>query len=786
MKITFFLVIVLLGTFLLNAQNITISGTITDAYSGEKIINVLVLEKNSQRQTSTNNFGFYSLSVPVQDSCVIFVSNFGYENFEENLIIKNNLQKDISLVPTTNEIEEITISANKINDPSTGILTLSPKQISLIPALGGERDIFKSFQLMPGVMQGTEGKSGLYVRGGSPDQNLIILDDVPLYSIEHFNGFFSVFNDDAIKTAKLIKGNFPARYGGRLSSVIDVRMKDGNMKKTTGTISTGFLTTKICLEGPLIKDKISFMFSIRRSMIDLFLTPYYAIDRGDYFNYVFYDINSKLNYKVSDKDNIYLSFYTGDDRFTNSYSDKGLYSKTKDAFSMRGGNSLLAFRWNHIFNNKLFGNLTLNYTKFRYFNSSLTEDIENGKTTYKIFNSIESSISDYAAKYDFEYSIAMFYKINFGVLYTRHIFNPSAIKYSDFMIDREYNVDTFLLSQNFNSNEFNTYIENIIKISDFFSANIGFRESIYFIDSKEYISHEPRIILNFSPFKKISFKGSYAKTSQNIHLMVLNNVNFFSSIWVPATEKCPPEYSNIYSLAFVTSLFKNFDIEIEFYQKEMSNLIEFAKGSFYSNASDWENKSEKNGVGHSYGLEFFINKKIGRLTGWIGYSYSKTTRQFENINSGKVYPYDFDRPHDFKIFVNYKIKENLDFSVAWYFQSGRPINMPIGYYYSYSFYNFDFENNIPIPYNNYTELFTDKNSFRMKPYHRLDIALNWTKEKKRGFRTLSFGIYNVYNRLNAHYYYFDTITNNGIKERVLYQYALLPIIPSISYTFKFK
>lgn len=766
-------------------QNATISGIITDSITGEKLISTLILEKNSQRNTTSNNFGYFSFSVPKNDNLNLIISNFGYETFYVNVYLANDTVLNVLLQPKLNEIEEIVVISAILSNSELGSVSLTPKQLNTMPALGGEKDLFKSFQLLPGVMQGTDGKSNIFVRGGSSDQNLIILDDVPMYSIEHFTGFFSVFNNDAINSVKLLKGGFPARYGGRLSSVMDIRMKDGNMNKFGGNISVGLLTAKFFIETPIIKDKMSVMVSARRSFIDLFLTPYEAISSGAYLNYNFYDFNSKINYKINSQNRIYLSFYSGDDKTRFLYSTLGKNSSSSSS-KMTGGNLLSAFRWYHIYSNKLFGNFTTSVTNFKYGVEFNNVDKENKEIVYDVQNSLNSSILDFSAKYEFEYSLSNFFKINLGAEYINHLFKPAEISYSEMNTYKAIDFDTNIVSQRFNSNEISAYIENQIKVSRFFKTNIGFRENIYIIQNKRFISHEPRIILNILPINNLSFKASYAKVSQNIHSMQVDDNEFFTTLWVPATEICPPEQATHYSVGVEIFLFKKFNLSTEFYYKTMRNLVSFDRGSFWQNASSWETNVNKDGLGKSYGVETLFTKNAGNLTGWVSYAYSKTTRQFQNINFGKVYPDEFDRPHSFKVFGNYKLNENLNFSISWILQSGRPVNLSLGYYYSVNSNSFDFENMTPQYELQETELFASKNSIRMKPYHRMDIALNWTKQKKRGVRTWSFSIYNLYNQKNALYYYYTySYDENGHKIRSLYQYTLLPFIPSVSYSFKF-
>ena len=764
----------------LQAQKHTISGFVSDSITGEKLIYATIYEKYSQNFTTTNNFGFYSFSVAQQDSIEIIVSFIGYDSYSIKQKIYENSEINVKLPPFSNQIKKIIVRASTNTNLSS--IRLTAGQLSKIPTLGSEQDLLKAFQLMPGVMQGIEGKSNMYVRGGSSDQNLILLDDIPLYSIEHLGGFFSVFNNDAINSVRLYKGDFPANYGGRLSSIMDIRMKDGNMKKFGGTFSVGVLSTKMFFEGPIIIDKASFILSFRRSFLDVFLTPYFLIFEGDYFNYHFYDFNSKINYKISDNNIVNLSIYSGTDKSKNGYLSGTLKNFDSNFDKMKGGNILTSLKWRHVYNQKLFSNITASYTRFNYSFNNFAKEYYNSTLIRKNITDLSSRISDFSLKTNFEFSVFNSWKINFGANYTKHIFKPTNVYY---YLEEEsiINYDTTFYTQQLNADEISFYAENKIKILNFLNINIGFRENIYKIDSSTFFSHEPRVNLVFFPFKKLSFKTSYTKSSQNIHMLIIDDNAFFKNLWIPTTSYLPPEKAEQYSFSATAKFNNNYKIETEIYYKKMTNLVVFTTKSLWNNITDIENNTQKKGIGISYGLEFLFSKKTGLLTGWISYGYSRSFRQFQNINGGNTYPYEFDRPHDFKIFTNYKINDNLNISAVWLFQSGRPINFPVGYYNSVTTNEFDFDNGVPLFNNSNIELYTEKNSIRMKPYHRLDITINWSKQKKKSTRIWSFGIYNVYSRLNPMYYYFRY--DNDTNTRKLYQYSLFPIIPSLSYSLKF-
>ena len=528
---------------------------------------------------------------------------------------------------------------------------------------------------MPGVQSGSEGRNSLYVRGGSPDQNLILLDDVPLYYVSHLGGFVSVFNTDALKNVKLYKGGFPARYGGRLSSVIDVRMKEGNLKelKIKGTL--GLISTKLAVEGPIIKNKTSFMISGRRFMLDLISKPLSkAVLEGVSAGYTFYDINAKINHKFSGKSRLYLSFYNGNDKISTKYSEKtgnNTY-KSRNAW----GNTLVSLRWNYLPAKKLFVNSTLSYTKYRYLlDTQFTgESLSYNQNTF-------SGIEDVLFKSDFAYTIKQS-TLRFGIHSIYHIFSP---KISSFVKKSEDDSQNLSFSDDIiNAFENDAYIEYDVNLFKFLSMNSGIRYSSYFVEETNYPNISPRILLNFQLSEKQSIKTSYVNMQQNIHLLTNSGTGVPSDIWMPATKNIQPEKSWQATLG-TSRLLKNRACEFsaELYYKEMTNLITYKEGaSFLKESESWEDKVEIGGKGKSYGVEFLIQKKQGKMTGWLSYTFAKTDRQFDNINNSENYPFKYDRRHDFSFVYNYRIKKNVHFSATWVYGSGLPITLAYGYFYA--------------------------------------------------------------------------------------------------------
>jgi len=757
----------------LYSQNkITVSGFIYDKNSGEVLIGATLLEKKTKTATVSNEFGFYSLTVHSNDSMELVISYLGYKPL--NILIPGNQNTHINFKLTASAIalENVTIVASKedniVNRNETGVVHIPLNDIKTLPNLFGEVDIVKAYQLTPGVQSGGEAKSELYVRGGSPDQNLILLDDVPLYYVAHFAGFFSIFNADAINDVKLIKGGFPARYGSRLSSVLDIRMKEGNMQKFTGQGTVGLLSSKLSIEAPIIKDKMSFIISARKNVLPIFK----IMDTGLSYNY--YDINAKLNYRLSNKDKLFLSYYMGDDNV--SMSEKTEISNNNT--TVKWGNTLFAFRWNHIFNNRLFSNLTLSNTYYRYKNI-FEYDVKTDSLSKSLSNSLLTGINDVSFKVDFTYLINTRLNFRFGTNSIYHTFIPNDEEFS------QKGTDIVPINESYfshiNAIENAIYLENEVKLK-FLRTNIGLRYSSYHIGSVNYYSFEPRILLNYIIREDFSLKYSFSKMNQYVHLLAYSGVGIPSDYWMPTNENVEPENS----LQNTVGLFKTFrnnkyELSLEVYHKTLNNLITFLPGeSLVGNFGSWENVIDKNGIGLNYGIELFLQKKVGKTTGWIGVTTAKAERAFDRIHNGKPYLFKYDRLLDLSIVANHKLKENIILSGTWTYGTGYPITLATEHYEI-----------------NGEEIFvySDKNAFRMRDYHRLDVSANFNKKTKWGERTWSISIFNLYNRQNPYYYYYDrkligaTGSNNVFKavydDLKLYQRSLFSIFPSVSYSFKF-
>lgn len=788
--------IILLSLFVLFAngysQKVSISGYVTDEASGEKIIGATVITSDNLNYAVSNSYGYYILILNSSgDSVRLQASYVGYSPAFLTIIPDQDLKINFNL-NSGNILNEVVVSAerNTVYEKRKGmsIISVPVAKVTVMPSIGGESDLLKSLQLMPGIQSGNEASSSLYVRGGSPDQNLMVIDDVPVYYVNHLGGFVSTFNSDAINSMRLVKGGFPAQYGSRLSSVLDVRMKEGNMKEFHGSGMIGMIASKIMVEGPVKKDTTSYMLSVRRFMYDLItrpLTRATSID-GTSVGYNFYDVNAKINHIISPKDRLYLSFYSGGDNILTRQKKQTDLNK----MTLEWGNILGSFRWNHLYSDRLFSNVTLYSTRYRLandFSYTYTRDNLKEKTSASYW----SGIVDLSAKADFDYSVNQNYKVRFGGTSVFHHFNPNTTSYHS--VENSAAVDTSFGSKKLKGLENGLYLENEISIGTRFFTNIGLRFANYQTPGRNYISYEPRFLSTFMFSGNILLKASYSSMNQYIHLLTGSGPNMQNDVWVPVTEAVKPSLSKQFAFGLEKS-FRNseFEVSIEGYHKTMNNLITYKDGvAVLSSASDWQTQVETNGKGKSYGLEFLFQKTKGPVTGWLAYTYSKTTRQFENKNSGRPYPFKYDRTHDISIVYLHKIKSNIQLSATWVYGTGNPFTLASGKYLTIT--GPGDELNQTSSYYRYGQVYKDLNSYRMRAYHKLDVGVNFYKTVKLGERTWSINIYNLYNRQNPYYYFLETDIQYdqsgreipGSEKTVLKQQSYFPIIPSFSYSLRF-
>ena len=764
------------------APRLTISGYVRDGATGESLPGVAVVNPGTGQGTTTNTYGFYSLTLaPAPDTVRLLVSSLGYEKQRLLQKAERSFTHDFRLKAASAElagVEVVGAREEKIAESTRmGTINIPIAQIKLLPALFGETDVLKALQLLPGVQSGGEGSSGLYVRGGSPDQNLILLDGTPVYNASHLFGFFSVFNADAIKNVELIKGGFPARYGGRLSSVVDISLKDGNMQKFHGEAGIGIIASRVTVEGPIKKDTASFIFSARRTYIDLLARPIIKTQTdGVIAGYYFYDLNGKLNWKLGARDRLYLSGYTGYDEFyadDKTQRDQDTYT---DHNALGWGNRTAALRWNHILNDRLFVNTHLTYTRYQFdvgisqehtFPSRQPQPPTKTETTLNTLNYL-SNIQDLSVKTDLDYLPNPNHYVRFGGQYIRHQFRPGALQTTG-NSDPSQNRDQ---GRRIYADEASLYAEDDYKVTDRLKVNAGLRLNSFRVDTKLYPSLEPRLAARFLLTEDWSLKAAYARTTQYVHLLTNSGVGLPTDLWVPATARVKPQLAQQLSLGAARNLrFKNedFELSVETYYKPMQNLIEFKEGADFVGTSDDNYESKvASGQGWAYGAELFLQKKSGKTTGWLGYTLAWSNRRFVELNQGQIFPYKYDRRNDVKLVVIHEFSPTITLSGTFVYGTGNAITLSQGRYQLG-------------PYGTYDD-YGARNSYRMPAYHRLDLDLSHTKKKRWGEVVNSLSVYNAYNRKNAYFIYVGREDDN---RRVYKQVSLFPILPSFSKTFRF-
>ncbi len=790
MKLHYLLLIVLLFPLSAAAQEktttakFTISGFIKDSLNGETLIGATVAVSGKTKGINSNQYGFFSLTLEAGEY-LIACSYIGYQPKLFVLKLDGNKQINIELLPRINLSQEVIVSTKKrdanVKNAQMGKFVLPIEQIKNVPAFLGEVDLLKTIQLLPGIRNAGEGSAGLYVRGGGPDQNLILLDDAPVYNTGHLFGFFSIFNADAIKNVTLIKGGMPAQYGGRLSSVIDIAMKEGNNQKFQVEGGIGLIASRLSIQGPIKKDKASFIVSVRRTYIDALTKPF--IKQGSQFygsGYYFYDLNAKVNYRLSEKDRVYLSGYFGRDVFNFVNGKQSLN------VNIPWGNATGTLRWNHVFNKRLFGNTTAVYNDYNFTFKAAQNNFE---------VKLASGIRDLSLKQDFDLYPFTGHKIKFGGLYTYHQFTPSVVTGKQDSV-----VFTPNNAQIKYANEAALYIQDDWEVNDKFKINAGLRYSgfqqigaykIYKTDAngnrldstvfkkgqsvKNYGGFEPRVTMRYALDDETSIKASYTRNLQYIHLVSNSGTTLPTDIWVPSTYRVKPQISNLYA----AGLFKNFkdntyETSVELYYKKMQNQIEYQEGYTPNTLEDTETFFTF-GKGWSYGAEFFINKTKGKLTGWVGYTLSWTWRQFAALNFGDKYPAKYDRRNDLSVVGTYELNSKWKFSAAFVYGSGNAATLPQRFY---------LVNGV------LTQEYSRINQYRLPAYHRLDLSAILTPKKNANRKWKGewvFSIYNTYSRQNPYFIYFDQDGSalNGTLKVQAKQVSIFPIIPAVTWNFKF-
>jgi len=762
-------------------EKFTLNGYVRDSLSGETLIGATVAIKELQKGVATNQYGFYSISLK-KGNYTLICSFVGYESREVPVQLDTNLQMNISLLGRNAMTEVVVVARKRDNNVKTaqmGKIDLSVAQAKALPSFLGEVDVLKTLQLLPGVRNAGEGNAGFYVRGGGPDQNLILLDDAVVYNTGHLFGFFSIFNSDAIKNVSLIKGGMPAQYGSRLSSVVDISMKDGNVNKTEIDAGIGVIASRFSIQGPLKKQKASYMLSARRTYIDALVKPFIPKSNNFYGSgYYFYDLNAKVNYKISEKDRLYLSGYFGRDKFD--------FVNKENSFDTHipWGNSTATLRWNHVFNKKLFANTTLVYNDYKFEFRAKQND----------FNiKLSSGIRDLNAKIDFDFYPAPEHKLKFGGQYTYHTFFPSTFS---------GNQDTTVFEPNNAlkkfANELAFYIQDDWEISKDVKLNYGVRYSLFQqvgrytsytrdangnkLDStvygagalvKQYGGLEPRATLRVTLDETSSIKAAVTRNLQYIHLVSNSASTLPTDLWVPSTLRVLPQMGWQYAVGYFRNFSNNmFETSLEVYYKTMHNQIEYKEG--YTPSIRDAEEDFVFGKGWSYGAELFVNKVKGRWTGWIGYTLSWTWRRFPDLNDNIKYPSKFDRRHDLSVVSTYELNKKWKLSGVFVYGTGNATSIPERFY---------FVNGV------LTQEYSRINAYRMKAYHRMDLAATYTPQpkKKRKYTTSwVFSLYNAYSRMNPYFIYFDQEGSAaaGTLKVNAKQVSLFPVIPSVTMNVK--
>ncbi|MEM7035936.1 MAG: TonB-dependent receptor plug domain-containing protein [Bacteroidota bacterium] len=784
------------------AQKHTVSGYVTDAETGEKLIGARVFDPALKAGALTNAYGFYSITVAA-DTLRLSCSYLGYTNTATAFLLNRDTTVNMKLQPEGISVEAVEITAEEDISESSQMSSINVpiETIKKIPSLMGEVDVIKALQLLPGVQSGSEGGTGLYVRGGGPDQNLILLDGVPVYNVSHLFGFFSLFPANAINNVNLIKGGFPARYGGRLSSVIDMSLKEGNSKEFHGEGGIGLLSANLTLEGPIVKDKTSFMISGRRTYFDILAAPFVAAssETDTRAGYYFYDLVGKVNHKFSDRDRLYLSFYGGRDKMylRDAYQETvgNTTYNSETSFGLGWGNLIGAVRWNHVFSPRLFGNLTATFSDYDFSIDAefLDETTVAGNTNTERFGlGYISGIRDWSAKLDFDFYANPRHLIRFGAYGTHHTFTPGvsnvAIQVGNFEVDTSFGATVT------NAIEMGLYVEDDWKISERHKMNVGLHASGFAVNGSFYRALQPRFSHRFLLDENWALKGSFASMYQYVHLLTNSTVGLPTDLWVPTTDRIRPQLALQGALG-VTRSFHDAGLEfsVEGYYKYMTGLIEYKEGAaFLAENADWEDKVEQ-GDGWSYGAEFLLQRKRGKLNGWVGYTLSWTNREFENLNGGRPFPYKFDRRHDISLVLTYNLNEKWDFGLTWVYGTGNATTLPIATFTGAGPSPLD-----QLGFNQPLDYIESRNGFRLRAYHRLDLGINRhihhkrktkdadgniTEGDTRWSETWSIGVYNAYSRRNPFFLYFDY--NPATDTRDLKQVSLFPIIPSVAWKFKF-
>lgn len=764
------LVATLISANQLHGQNV--SGTVYDAHNGEAVIGATLYDAATGKGYVTNSYGYFSIPTK-NDSIKLAINHIGYES--AIIALKNN-QSNVSILlnPMSTEIDEVVVTrSGNTRARAHGQISLSSLDLKKAPVLMAEKDVLKTIQLLPGVQQNSEGTSNFSVRGGGHDQNLMLIDGIPVYNINHLWGFVSVFNTEAVNNVSFYKGGIPASYGGRLSSVVDVMLREGNYERMAGSVSVGLLSSRFTFEGPIQKGKSSFLLAGRRTVYDLIVTPILYAVHNSLPGYYFQDYTLKLNYKLSPHNTVYLSAYTGNDKayLINLDKDEAEGLRFKDKFSLGWTNITTVARWNNTSVKNVFSNVTVAYTYFNYFNSfsSSIKDLHTKKKQVD-YQGYYSGISDLIAKWNVSYYGFKNQQVNTGIDHTFHSFNPgiSGNSYeTDEDDEAEYNI---VRGESTGGREMNAFIEDKFQLGRF-SGNLGLRYSIFWVSGKSYTGLQPRVSLELKASESVSLFAGYNRMFQHIHLVSNSNLGMPTDLWLPISDKIPPQQSDQVSAGAKFKAKNGIQLTLEAYIKEMQNLTDYRDGVVLQNqTTSWEQVLLL-GKGKSYGIEMLVEFSRSKLSGWLSYSLSKSSRTFSEIKNGQEFPFQYDRRHVANLFVSYSFTPSKTFSASWVATSGHWMTM--------SQRNYVVNGQVILDLSN-------RNNFQLSPFHHLDVTYTSSKVKKRGVRSWSFGVYNVYAHHNTFVIARRERNTNEYKPNNLYSICLFPFIPFVAWEYVFK
>jgi len=786
-KLVLTILSVLIGTAVFS-QKYTISGSLRDASNGEDLIGARILVKEKPGIGAlTNVYGFYSLTLE-KGSYTLIYQSIGFEPQEIQIELNDNVVKDLELKPKSKVLNTVEVTGEKLDEnissAEMGVDKIKVKDVDAVPVLFGEKDIMKTMQLLPGVKSAGEGNAGFYVRGGGADQNLILLDGAPVYNASHLLGFFSVFNSDALKDVKLYKGAAPAQFGGRLSSVMDIKMKEGNAKKLSVSGGLGLISSRLTIEAPIVKNKGSFIVSGRRTYVDVFLPLMKNKNEGlSKSTLFFYDFNAKANYRITDKDRVFVSGYFGRDVF--GFAEQ---------FKFNWGNATATARWNHIFSKKLFSNTSMIFSNYNY-------KISFGSPGSEI--QIGSQIQDYNLKQDFNYYLNNKNTLSFGGNVIHHTFKPGEIDTGEDIpfvlndITKRYSLESALYLSNEQKIKnritliYGLRYSNFTQIGpgDIYTYNIDgdVTDTTYYSNNEKVASFNglsPRFAFNYLLDEKSSIKAGFSRTYQYLHLLSNSTASTPTDVWIPSSNNVKPEIANQYTIGYFRNFKDNLiEMSTEVYYKSMINSIDYRDGAEVTLNPTVEGELLY-GIGRAYGVEFLVKKRRGKLTGWVSYTLSKTEKLFDQINQGSWFPAKQDRRHDISIVAIYKLNDRLTFSGTWVYYTGNAVTFPTAKYQIGG---------------QLVDYYSERNGYRMPNYHRLDLGITLNNKnyktavdpetgkeiqvKKRFESSWNFSVYNAYSRQNAYSISFQENEDTGKTEAV--QLSLFKLIPSISYNFKF-